>query len=98
MVNTQITLESSVFGEDLQERVARAESVINEATDLFQILNEECEGKWQPAAIDQTIHYAFLAVENAGNEQYHDYLNLAEEALAAAEWAFGSHISEYSLR
>jgi len=98
VVNTQITLESSVFGEGLQERVTRAEAIIDEATDLLQTLNEECEGEWQPAAIDQAIHYAVLAVENAGNEQYHDYLNLAEEALAAAEWAFGNHICEYSPR
>ena len=34
-----------------------------------------------------------LAARNAGNEQYHDYLELAGEALAAAEWAF-SDVSE----
>jgi len=85
VVEIQTTLGSTVFGEDLQERVDRANEVIDDATALLRALNEQREGEWQPAAIGQAVHYAVLAVRNAGNDQYHDYLELADEALAAAE-------------
>lgn len=85
---TQTTLESDVFGPELRERVDDAKAVRGRCIRLFRELNRQREGEWQPAVIDRAIHYATSAIKHADGELYFDYLELAEESLEAAKYAF----------
>lgn len=81
----QTTFDAEVFGQELQRRVAAARDVQQRAVALFTALNQQRAGEWQPAAIDQAIHYATRAVQRADGSAHRSYLELAEEAVAAAE-------------
>lgn len=85
----QLTLGSSVFGQDLQERVAAAREIQDQAGRLLVALNEQRDGEWQPVALDRPHHYAECAIQQVGDdERYRSYLEAARESLAAARWTF----------
>lgn len=88
MTTHQTSLDADVFGQDLRRRVDRAEAVRERARNLFRALNEERDGEWQPAAIDQADHYAGLALREVHTDRFEDRVELAEEAMDAAEHAF----------
>jgi hypothetical protein len=84
----QTTFAAAAFGAELQQRVAAARAIQRQAVALFHALNEQRAGEWQPAAIDQAIHYATRAVQTADEPVYEQFLSLAEDAVAAAEYQF----------
>jgi len=84
----QTTFDAEVFGRELQERIAAARDAQHRAVALFAALNQQRAGEWQPAAIDQAIHYATRAVQQADGSAHGSYLELAEKAVAAAEQQF----------
>jgi len=88
VTTAQTTLDAVVFGEPLQERVARASDVQSEAVELFEAVNDHREGEWQPAVIDRAIHLATKAIQHADDDRFENYVKAAEETLAAAKWQF----------
>jgi len=86
--NYQTTLLAEAFGAELQQRVAAARAIQRRATALLAALNDQRAGEWQPAAIDQAIHYATRAVQAADEPIHEQFLETAEDAVAAAEHQF----------
>jgi len=85
----QLTLTDGSFDTELHGRIQTAQTVQTQACHLFQSLNEQREGEWQPACIDQAVHYTTLALDAVQEEdQFDDYLDLAVDTLLASEAMF----------
>lgn len=95
MTETQTTLDSTVFGDELRTRIERVETIHERVRELYWELHAACSGEWQLVALDRPAHYATRAQHHAqDDDRYHSYIKQAEASLDGAERVVAGTIEE----